>query len=108
MRNFLQGFILGTVLVVVGCAASFPFRYYSTSMPSSCYDQGTLLGKTGSSGWQDLPLDNCKPDPKPSGIALKCLTMLAPDYYSMKADYLKCQNDLIKCQGGNPPSEEIK
>lgn len=97
---------------MVGCATAFPYRYYATSMPPSCYDLGQLLGKTGSGGWPDASLDQCKPDPdlppgSPSGapqpVKLKCMTMLVDDFYSLKADDEKCHADLQICQQGPQP-----
>lgn len=108
-RGFSLGLLMG-LLTVVGCAsAGFPWRYYNTNMPDSCYDQGKLLGKEGKDGWQDLTLDQCKPDPDPSPgaspgpapVKLKCITVLVDDFYSIKADDLKCHQALQDCQ--NPP-----
>lgn len=107
-RGYPIGVLLG-VLTVIACASTFPWPYYATKMPDSCYDQGSLLGKQGS--WPDLPLADCKPDPQPSPSTssaptmLKCITVKIDDFYSIKADDEKCHSDLKMCQAGKPPSE---
>jgi hypothetical protein len=109
-RREVLSFVCGAVVVLIGCASTFPYKYYATSMPGGCYDEGTLLGVSGSSGWPDVALDECKPDPAPSPgasttpVLLKCITMMAPDFYASKAAYLKCQNDLKVCQTGPSPT----
>lgn len=114
-RDLFAGFVLGMV-TVAGCATtgSFPWPYYSTQMPGECYQQGTLLGKSGADGWPDLPLSECEPDPLPSPgaspspgpspVLLKCMTVKVDDFYSIQADDEKCHADLIACQQGAPPS----
>lgn len=102
-RNYTSGILTGLLIaavMLVGCATVFPWPYYGPSMPDSCYDQGTLLGKTGSDGWKDLPLSECKPDAK---VKIKCITQKIDDFYSLKADDMKCHKDLQICQKGNPP-----
>lgn len=110
--GFWSGFFIG-VFCVIGCASSpiFPWHYYAPSLPSSCYDQGQLLGKLGSGGWPDLSMDECKPDPAPtpgqpqpsaSPIQLKCMVMLVDDFYSLQADDEKCHSDLDSCQNPQP------
>lgn len=106
-QGFTVGILLG-LITVVGCASSFAYKYYATAMPNSCYEEGTLLGKSGNGGWSDLPLKECEPDPKPSpgapsGKALKCITMLDTDFYELKADDQKCHADLNACQKGPQP-----
>ncbi len=95
--RFALGFILG-ILLVIGCgnAGYFPYKYYNISLPPECYDKGQLLGKSGSHGWADLPLSNCRPDP--NGNKMKCSLVFTPDFYSAKGEYLKCQQDLSNCQ----------
>lgn len=123
-RGFLPGFILG-LLTIAGCATVFPWRYYNSNIPERkiteqdvgkslsdlAYDEGILLGKSGSGGWPDAPLNQCKPDPLPSPGAspspvpdeLKCVTVLVDDFYSLKADDEKCHANLQTCQQGAAP-----
>lgn len=100
------------ILTIVGCATTFPWRYYATEMDDTCYDHGKLLGKPGKGGWPDLSLNQCKPDPTPTAtppagapkpIKLKCMTLLVDDWYSLKADDEKCHSDLVACQQGPKP-----
>lgn len=110
-KGVIAGYVLG-VVTVVGCA-NFPYHYFSTKMPADCYDKGTLLGKADLGGWPDESLSECKPDaepapgtspsPGPAPILLKCMTMKAPEFYSLKADDEKCHSDLDICQAGKPP-----
>lgn len=112
-KGYSIGILMG-IVTVVGCASTgFPWLYYNAQMPESCYDQGKLLGKTGSGGWPDLSLSECKPDPVPSGsptpgrpspVLLKCMTMKADDFYSLRADDEKCHADLQICQQGPMPT----
>lgn len=110
-RAFIGGYGLG-LLTISACATAFPWKYYATDMPTSCYDQGKLLGKSGTGGWPDLTLDQCKPDPEPSPgsspitqpVELKCMTMLVADFTELKADDEKCHADLNSCQHGAPPN----
>lgn len=95
-----MGYLLG-IISIVGCASVFPYRYYATQMPESCYDSGMLLGKVGKDGWRDLPLNQCKPD---DTVKLKCVTMIESDFYALKLDNQKCHLDLDSCQRGNPPN----
>jgi hypothetical protein len=112
--TFMGGWGMG-LLTAFGCASSptFPWKFYTPSMPPTCYDEGQLLGKLGSDGWPDLSLDECKPDPMPSPGASpnpgpspvldRCMIMNTQDFYAMQAAYLTCQNDLIACQQGPAP-----
>lgn len=113
MKNW-HSFILGSVLTfgtLFSCATTgaWIWPYYATQMPSSCYDQGTLMGPA-SGAWPDLALDTCKPDPIPSGspspgpspVLLKCMTVKVDDFYAAKADDEKCHSDLIACQKACP------
>jgi len=113
MKNW-HFFILGVVLgigTIFSCATTgFVWPYYATQMPSTCYDQGTLLGPV-SSTWPDLPLNTCKPDPEPtpgtptpmpSPVRLKCITLKVDHFYAAKADNEKCHADLISCQKSCP------
>jgi hypothetical protein len=106
-RSAAVGSLVTLVIVLAGCA-SFPWRYYATQMPGECYDKGTLLGKSGSDGWPDRKLSECKPDPdlapgQPAGKKLKCITLFDEDFYSLKADNEKCHKDLAICQAGPKP-----
>lgn len=94
------------VFTIVGCASAwkFPYPYYAEQMEPSCYDAGQLLGKSGSQGWPDLSLKECKPDEQ---IKLKCMVVKVDDFYSMKSDDEKthaaldsCQRQLDSCHGG--------
>lgn len=103
MKDLFRGYLMGMILAaltVIGCATAFPWRYYATQMPETCYDAGKLLGKDGSDGWPDTDLNECKPD---KTSRLKCITMLVDDFYSLKADDEKCHNDLKFCQKGAKP-----
>lgn len=105
--QFLLGYALG-LITLAGCATAFPWHYFASQMPDSCYEQGKLLGKEGKDGWPDLPLTSCKPDPdsadpKIKPVKLKCITVLVDDFYSLKADDEKCHADLQACQKGPRP-----
>lgn len=122
--GFWSGFFIGA-FAVVGCASTFPWRYYGAHLHSRpiieqdvgkdladlAYAEGVLYGKTGSNGWPDLPLNDCKPDPDPSPgapspgpspIKLRCITLMDSDFYSLKADDEKCHSDLDACQHPTP------
>lgn len=128
MRTFRSGVLIGFLAAVVGligCATAFPYRYYAEHFQSRAivqadvgkdladlvYQEGILWGKSGSGGWPDVPLNDCKPDPDPtpgtpspvpSPIKLKCITMFDGDFYSLKADDEKCHSDLDACQHPKP------
>lgn len=122
--GFWSGFVIG-VICVVGCASSFPWRYYGAHLHSRpiveadlgkdlaglAYAEGVLYGKLGKDGWPDRPLEDCKPDPDPvpggpspvaSPVKLKCVTLMVDDMYSLKADDQKCHSDLDACQKPQP------
>jgi hypothetical protein len=97
LKNFVLGLSLGFVLF--GCATiAFPYRYYGLDAVS--YD-GSLLGPKPA---QDLSLKECEPDLEKPGTPAKrgkCVVMLAPEFFKLKADHLKLQSDLIACQKGS-------
>lgn len=122
--GYLSCYALG-LFTAVGCASSFPWRYYGAHLHSRpiieadvgkdladlAYAEGTLYGVLGKDGWPDRPLEDCKPDPDPSPngpapsaspIKLKCMTLFIDDWYSLKADDEKCHSDLDACQKPKP------
>jgi hypothetical protein len=64
-----------------------------------CYDEGKLLGKQGSDGWPDLPLDECKPD---QAIAGKCVVQTTDVYRALEKDDEDCHIQLSDCEKGKP------
>lgn len=99
-HSFFTGYLIG-VFTIIGCASVFPYKYYTPSMPDTCYDQGSLLGKLGDKGWPDLPLDECKPD---AVVKAKCIVVIEQDFFALQGAYEKCQSDLTSCQHGPPPA----
>lgn len=93
-KGRVQGFII-SLLFLVACGVSYPYKYYAIQMAPECYDKGMLLGVSGSDGWPDKPLTEIKPD---ATTKLKSITLFIDDFYAAKGDYLKCHNDLIACQ----------
>jgi hypothetical protein len=125
LNRLLLGYALG-LLTLGGCATTFAWRYYAPHIPDRkitqadvgksladlAYAEGLLWGKAGKDGWPDLGFEECKPDPDPTPGAspgpaprkLKCITLLDPDFYSLKEDNEKCHAELQKCQAGPEPT----
>lgn len=98
MKRILLGYSLG-LLTLLSCAG-VNYKYYGLELSPQCFDQGTLLGKQGSSGWEDLPLSSCKPDEIKKG---KCIVMTSDEFFAAKQETLQLRQALKDCQAGSAP-----
>jgi hypothetical protein len=83
-----------SMISLISCA-SVTYKYYGLTVPDTCYAEGSLLGKLGASGWQDLPFSECEPDASLKG---KCVVELASDHFAKETALEQCQSDLKNCQ----------
>jgi hypothetical protein len=90
-KSFILGF--GSALLLMACAASFPYKYYEYDIA-----HGSLIGATPK---DDLPVSVCEAAP---GTAYPCMIVRTEEFFKLKADYLKTKQGLIDCQHGNPPN----
>lgn len=91
MRGFTLGVCCGFFLFGCAVATTIPWPYYG--LQAAHYD-GKLLAVDPKN---DKDLSMCMPDASKQG---KCIVMLGPDFYQLKADDLKCHSDLDACQRG--------
>jgi hypothetical protein len=84
-----RGLLLACVLGLLGCASTFPYRYYGLDARSY---EGTLLGDKPK---HDLPFSVCAPDAADKG---KCAVILRTELEKLMRDYAEMRERLKACE----------
>lgn len=94
--QFFLGLCMGATLLVA-CAA-LKYKYYGLDLPSECYQEGVLLGRSPTDkDWPDLPLTTCLPDARHKG---KCVIQRIDDFFNKDKELNECRAALDACQRG--------
>lgn len=86
-RRFAKASVLIGISVLVGCAASYPYRYYA-------YDRASDM-LLGAEPEDDLPASICDPN---GPDKINCIVYRLDEHKKLKADFLKAMSELRRCR----------
>lgn len=95
LKYVILGYSLA-LLTMLACG-SVSYKYYGLSVPTSCYDQGKLLGPKPE---DDIPFSTCKPEAHKQG---KCIVMESAEFFAAKKELQQLRQALKDCQKGASP-----